>query len=78
MEVAPNHKDIGNRVRGVPVIVDLEARLRMMDQFDDYSQVICLPNPPLEVLGGPEISSELAKIANDGMADYVANYPQLP
>lgn len=75
VEVAPNQKDIGKRVRGVPVIVDLEARFRMMDQFGDYAQVICLPNPPLEVLGDPEISSKLAKVANDGLADYVAKYP---
>jgi predicted TIM-barrel fold metal-dependent hydrolase len=75
MEVAPNHKDMGKRVRGVPVLYDLEARFRVMDQFDDYAQVICLAAPPLEVLAGPEISPELAKIANDGMAEYVAKYP---
>jgi predicted TIM-barrel fold metal-dependent hydrolase len=75
MEVAPNHKDIGKRVRSVPVIMDLEERFRVMDQFDDYVQVICLPNPPLEVLGGPDVGAELAIVANDGMADYVARYP---
>jgi aminocarboxymuconate-semialdehyde decarboxylase len=75
MEVAPNHKDIGKRVRAIPVIVELEERFRVMDRFDDYVQVICLPNPPLEVLGGPEISTELAIVANDGMAEYVAKYP---
>jgi len=75
IEVAPNQKDIGKRVRSVPVIVDLEKRFRVMDQFEDYVQVICLPNPPLEVLGGPEVSTELAQIANDGMAEYVAKYP---
>jgi len=75
IEVAPNQKDIGKRVRSVPVIVDLEKRFRVMDQFEDYVQVICLPNPPLEVLGGPEVSCELAQIANDGMAEYVAKYP---
>jgi len=76
MEVAPNHKDIGKRVRGVPVLVDLEARFRVMDQFDEYAQVICLAAPPLEVLAGPELSPELAKAANDGMAEYVAKYPE--
>jgi aminocarboxymuconate-semialdehyde decarboxylase len=75
IEVAPNQKDIGRRVRSVPAIVDLEDRFRVMDQFEDYVQVICLPNPPLEVLGGPEVTSELAQIANDGMAEYVAKYP---
>jgi len=75
IEVAPNHKDIGKRVRNVPVIVDLDLRFKIMDQFDEYVQVICLPNPPLEALGGPEITAELAKVANDGMAEYVAKYP---
>jgi aminocarboxymuconate-semialdehyde decarboxylase len=73
--VAPNHKDIGKRVRNVPVIVDLDLRFKVMDMFDDYAQVICLPNPPLEVLGGPAICAELAEVANDGMAEYVARYP---
>ena len=76
IEVAPNHKDIGKRVREVPVLVDLDARFRVMDQFDDYAQVICMPAPPLELLAGPELSPELAKVANDGMADYVAKYPE--
>jgi predicted TIM-barrel fold metal-dependent hydrolase len=75
IQVAPNYKDIGKRVREVPVLVDLEARFRVMDQFDDYAQVICLGSPPLEVLAGPELSPELAKLANDGMAEYVAKYP---
>ena len=75
MEVAPTHKDMGKRVRGVPVLYDLDARFRVMDQFDDYAQVICLGAPPLEVLAGPEVTPELAKIANDGMAEYVAKYP---
>ena len=75
MEVAPNHKDIGKRVRGVPVLVDLEARFRIMDRFDDYAQVICLAAPPLEALACPELSPELAKVANDGMAEYVTRYP---
>ncbi len=76
MKVAPKFKDMGKRVREVPVLVDLEARFRVMDQFEDYAQVICLASPPLEVLAGPELSPELAKVANDGMADYVAKYPE--
>jgi len=76
MEVNPDLKDIGKRVREVPVLVDLDARFRMMDEFDDYAQVICLGSPPLEVLAGPELSPELAKVANDGMAEYVTKYPK--
>ena len=75
MEIAPDLVDLGKRVRGVPVLFDLEARFRMMDQFDEYAQVICMPGPPLEVMAGPDVTPELAKAANDGMAEYVTKYP---
>jgi uncharacterized protein len=75
MEVAPAHKDMGKRVREIPVLYDLDARFRVMDQFDDYAQVICIASPPIEALGGPKVSLDLAKVANDGMAEYVAKYP---
>ena len=74
LEVAPNLKDMGKRVRALPVLYDLEARFRVMDEFDDYAQIICLAAPPLETLS-PDLSPELAKIANDGMAEYVDKYP---
>ena len=75
MEVAPNLADLGKRVREVPVLFDLDARFRVMDQFDEYAQVICMPGPPLEVMAGPDVTSDLAKAANDGLAEYVARYP---
>lgn len=75
MEVNPNLEDIGKRVREVPVIYDLDERFKVMDQFEDYVQVICLASPPLELLAGPDVTPDLAKAANDGMADYVAKYP---
>ena len=75
LEVAGNYKDMGKRVREIPALHDLEARFRVMDQFEDYAQVICLSSPPLEVLGGPKLTPELAKAANDGMAEYVSKYP---
>lgn len=74
LEVAPNHKDMGKRVREIPVLYDLEKRFRVMDEFDEYQQIICLAAPPLEVLS-PDLSPELAKIANDGLAEYVDKYP---
>ena len=74
LEVAPNYKDMGKRVREIPVLYDLEKRFRVMDEFDDYAQIICLAAPPVEVLA-PDLSPELAKIANDGMAEYVDKYP---
>jgi aminocarboxymuconate-semialdehyde decarboxylase len=46
-----------------------------MDEFEDYAQIICLASPPLEIIAGPDVTPDLAKVANDGMAEYVAKYP---
>ena len=74
-EVAPGLEDMGKRVRGIPVLVDVEARLRMLDQFgDDYRQVLTLASPPIERFAGPEVSPELAGVANDGMAELVSTH----
>jgi uncharacterized protein len=72
-EVAPGLEDIGKRVRNVPVLIDVDARLRMVEQFgDDYRQVLTVAAPPIEKLGGPQITPELAAIANDEMAELVS------
>tara|TARA_B100000929_G_scaffold201719_1_gene160306 strand:- start:2658 stop:3677 length:1020 start_codon:yes stop_codon:yes gene_type:complete len=76
MQVAGDFKDIGRRVRGIPMLVDLDERFRVMDQFGpDYRQILSLASPPLEVLGGPEVSTQLAQAANDGMAELVQRHP---
>jgi len=77
LEVAPNGKDMHRRVREIPCIVDLDERFRVMDRFgEDYAQVICLPSPPIEVFGPPPLSTELARLANDGMAELVRRHPR--
>jgi len=55
---------------------DIDARLRLVDQFDDYAQVLSLANPPLELIGSPEQTPDLARFANDEMADLCRRYPQ--
>ncbi len=63
------------RVRGIPAMVDLDERFRMMDLFDDYVQVLSLAAPPIEALGPPDRSPDLARLANDTMAETVARHP---
>jgi uncharacterized protein len=75
VEAVPNGQDMNKRVRNVPSIVDLDVRFRMMDSFDNYFQLICLGSPPIETLGPPRTSRELAKLANDGMAELVQKHP---
>jgi aminocarboxymuconate-semialdehyde decarboxylase len=75
MQIAPDYKDIGKRMRGIPMLADLDVRFRVMDGFDGYQQVLSLPTPPIEnVVSGP-LAAELATAANDGMAELVAKYP---
>jgi predicted TIM-barrel fold metal-dependent hydrolase len=68
-------RDIGKRMQGVRPIHDLDARLKMMDEFDDYSEILSLGLPPLDAMAGPDRSPELARIANDGLAELCAKFP---
>jgi aminocarboxymuconate-semialdehyde decarboxylase len=74
-EAAPNLKDMGKRIRNIPMLYDLDLRFRVMDRFGDYRQVISLASPPLEAFAGPEVTPALARVANDGMADLVNRFP---
>ncbi|MBI3063237.1 MAG: amidohydrolase, partial [Deltaproteobacteria bacterium] len=67
--------DMQNRFREIPVLTDLELRFRIMDQYGDYVQVLTLCSPPIEGLGSPRETPELARLANDGMAGLVEKYP---
>src|SRR3954454_7411436 len=75
MAVAGDFKDVGKRSRGVPMLYDLDERFRVMDRFDGYQQILSLPTPPLEVMGSAAQAVDLARLANDGMADLVARHP---
>ncbi|MGH9323810.1 MAG: amidohydrolase family protein [Vicinamibacteria bacterium] len=75
MKVNPTLADMGKRVRAIPMLYDLDERFRIMDRFSDYHQVLSLASPPLEAVGPPKIAADLAKAANDGMADLVRRYP---
>jgi len=61
----------------IPVLWDLNARLRMMKRFPGYQQILTLSLPAIEYLAGPDESPALARIANDGMAEIVAEHPAL-
>jgi aminocarboxymuconate-semialdehyde decarboxylase len=75
LKIAPGMKDMGKRSRNLPVMTDLDARFRMMDEFGEYCQILSLASPPIESFAGPEQSPDLARMANDGMAELVRKYP---
>jgi predicted TIM-barrel fold metal-dependent hydrolase len=63
------------RVAAIPHMADVDERLRVVDSFDDYAQVLSLASPPVEALGEPAEARELARLGNDGLADLVEGHP---
>ncbi len=76
LEVAPPGLALQKRMSGIPVLVDVEQRLRIMDRYEGYAQVLTLASPPLEVVGGPDLTPDLARLANDEMAALVEKWPE--
>ena len=54
-----------------PTLTDLEARFRILDKYNDVVQVLVPTGPPLESVASPKETVEMAKIANDEMAELV-------
>ena len=63
------------RLMAVQELHDLDRRFRTMDALGDYRQIVALPNPPIEAFADAATGAELARIANDGMAELVARHP---
>ena len=64
-----------DRARSLTPMVDLEARLRLMEAFPGYRQILSLASPALEAIAGPDVSPELARIGNDAQAEWCASHP---
>ncbi len=65
-----------DRACQIPAMSELDARLRVMDQFPGYRQILSLSSPPIEALapaaGG---GVELARAGNDALAKIVRRRP---
>jgi len=59
----------------VPTLVDLDARFKVMDAFEDYIQVISVASPPIYSIAPPGVDVDLCRIANDELAELVSKYP---
>lgn len=57
------------------VLMDLDSRLRMMDEFENYRQVLAMGGPAVEIMA-PDDSDTMAKIGNDALAELVQKYPR--
>jgi predicted TIM-barrel fold metal-dependent hydrolase len=54
---------------------DINMRLRLMERYPGVLQILTVANPPLDVMVSPEDAAELARIANDELAETVDKYP---
>jgi predicted TIM-barrel fold metal-dependent hydrolase len=62
------------RWRNIATLVDLDAHFRLMDEFDDYVQIPSLANPAIEAYGSPQLTPDIARFANDAMAELCERY----
>ncbi|MBI3935052.1 MAG: amidohydrolase [Acidobacteria bacterium] len=63
------------RATALPMLVDLEMRFKLMDQHPGYQQFLTVAGPGIEIFCDPKDSPELARLANDGMAELCAKHP---
>jgi predicted TIM-barrel fold metal-dependent hydrolase len=62
----------------IPFLHDLDVRFRMIAEFgDEYRQILSLSAPPIESINPDrQITIDLARLANDSMAELVEKHPE--
>lgn len=74
LEKAPANFYISQTISGTPSLFDLGARIEMMDEFGVDAEVITMAAPPPELVC-PREAPELVRLANEEMAEIVAQHP---
>lgn len=79
LELVKQHgKDPGvvKRMTSLRMLWDLEARVEMLAKWPEVQQVLTIAVPHPEMLGGPEVSPQFARVANDSMKEICDRWPQ--
>ena len=74
-KTAPPNFYLKSSLDTTPTLFDVEHRFRIMDKYEDLMQVLTLISPPVEDVADSNKAVDLAKIANDEMAELVFKYP---
>jgi uncharacterized protein len=73
-DLIPGHMVLASFPR-LETLWNIEARLALLDEFDGLQQVLSLANPPLELIAPPDKSPDLARLANDSLAEVCRRHP---
>jgi aminocarboxymuconate-semialdehyde decarboxylase len=73
-KIIPDHVAVTAFPR-LKTLVDVDARLRLLDEFPEVQQILSLANPPIELIAPPEQTPELARLANDSLAEVCRKHP---
>ena len=74
-KIAPAGFYIQDVIETLPTLFDLDHRFRIMDKFEGLMHVLTISSPPPEGIANPEKAVDLAKLANDEMAELVLKHP---
>jgi predicted TIM-barrel fold metal-dependent hydrolase len=75
---------LGDLIPGHPVLTafprlktlwDVDARRALLDEFGETQHVLSLANPPPELIGPPDKTPELVRMANDALAEICRRHP---
>ena len=72
-EMGPGHYQMVHAA--MATMFDLDYRFRIMDKFEGLMHVLSIAGPPLEDIVDSKKAVDLAKLANDEMAELVMKYP---
>jgi predicted TIM-barrel fold metal-dependent hydrolase len=74
-KITPANFYLKNVIDSLPTLFDMEHRFRIMDNYEGLKQVLTLSLPPIESIADGRKAIELAKLANDEMAELILKYP---
>jgi uncharacterized protein len=72
--IAPNFGSMGTRIDNTRQLYDFDDRFRLMDEAGEYAQIISFSSPPIEEFMTREQGNEIARVANDSMAELVSRH----
>ncbi|MCK9364760.1 MAG: amidohydrolase [Syntrophales bacterium] len=72
-KIAPD--EVAYKIDPITTLYDLDYRFRIMDKYEGLVQVLTMAWPSVEEVADSQRAIDLAKAANDSMAELVLKYP---